>query len=247
MVREIPITFEGNDQIYKNVLAQLDILGTNNWKRPIYYTSGGQDSQMGLEPYFRKEGLAYRLVPMHTPFSSQLDYGYVDTDTLYDRLMNTFSWGRMNAGDVHMDYYSQRTLNVIRFRSLYTRLAMELLAEGKKDKAIDVLDRCHELTPWKVLPYDQYITGITLPGPGGEYIRHEGLVEAYYLCGEKEKAEAISAEFLEQLEAELAYYSAMKPRHRRGISRDISDVRYKIETLQGLKSIYGLGSSASGF
>ncbi len=47
-----------------------DVISSNKWKRPIYYTSGGFDSSLGLEKYYRTEGLAYRLVPVETPYES---------------------------------------------------------------------------------------------------------------------------------------------------------------------------------
>ena len=51
--------------VLKNQLAVLSMLANNNWERPIYFavTTGG-DSYIGLEEYFRLEGLAYRLVPI---------------------------------------------------------------------------------------------------------------------------------------------------------------------------------------
>ena len=50
-----------------------------------------------------------------------------------------------------------------------------------------------------MLPFDQYITGITLPDREGGVIHHEGIIEAYYLCGEAEKANAILQEHYQNL------------------------------------------------
>jgi len=62
MVPEVRFTLAPNQQILKGSLAQLDLLGSNKWERPIYYTSGGYDGSLGLERYYRTEGLAYRIV-----------------------------------------------------------------------------------------------------------------------------------------------------------------------------------------
>ena len=185
-----------------------------------------------LEEYYQNEGLAYRLVPLKTPYESILVMGDIDTDTLYKRLMIQFEWGRMNAEDVRLDYYTIRTLSVIRFRSLYTRLAMRLLQEGDKERAIEVLDRCMELAPSRVLPYDQYITGITMPTREGGVIHHEGIIEAYYLCGETEKANSILSEHYQNLSNEVIYYNAMKARHRSSISREVNEAMYQMEELR---------------
>jgi len=230
--KQIPIVLEPNGQILKNSLGQLDIISSNKWKRPIYYTSGAFDGSLGMEEYYRNEGLAYRLVPIKTPYESILVMGDINSDTLYNRLMHQFEWGRMNAEDVQLDYYTIRTLSVIRFRSLYTRLAMRLLEEGDRDRAIEVLDRCMELAPSRVLPYDQYVTGITLPGREGNVIHHEGIIEAYYLCGETEKANQILAEHYSNLGEEVLYYNAMKPRHRSLIQRESNEAMYQMEELR---------------
>jgi hypothetical protein len=232
IVKQIPIQLQPNGQILKNTLGQLDIITTNKWERPIYYTAGGFDGSLGMEEYYREEGLAYRLVPVRTPYESILQMGYINSDTLYDRLMNRFEWGRMNAADVQLDYYTIRTMSVIRFRSLYTRLALQLLEEGDRERAIEVLDRCMELAPSRVLPYDQYITGITMPTREGDVIHHEGIIEAYYLCGEMEKANQILSEHYQVLENTLLYYNAMKTLHRSSIQREISEAMYQMEELK---------------
>ena len=236
--KQILIQLEPNGQILKNNLGQLDIISSNKWKRPIYYTSGGFDGSLGLEEFYRNEGLAYRLVPLRTPYESILVMGDIDTDTLYKRLMNQFEWGRMNAEDVQLDYYTIRTLSVIRFRSLYTRLAMQLLQEGDRERAVEVLDRCMELAPSRVLPYDQFVTGITMPNRDGGVIHHEGIIEAYYLCAEAEKANLILSEHYQNLSKEVSYYNAMKARHRSSIQREINEAMFQMEELRILLQNY---------
>jgi hypothetical protein len=232
--RQIPVLLQANGQILKNNLGQLDIITTNKWERPIYYTAGGFDGSLGLEEFYREEGLAYRLVPVKTPYESILEMGDIDTEMLYDRLMNKFEWGRMNAEDVQLDYYTIRTMSVIRFRSLYTRLAMKLLEEGNRERAVEVLDRCMELAPSRVLPYDQFISGITLPKREGGSIHHEGIIEAYYLCGEVEKANAILKEHYNNLSEQLGYFRALKPRHSSSIQREMNECMFQMEELRVL-------------
>ncbi|MBL0105525.1 MAG: hypothetical protein IPP51_18140 [Bacteroidetes bacterium] len=42
-------------------------------KRPIYFaTTVGADNYLNLEPYFRLEGLAYRLVPVRTESNNEV-------------------------------------------------------------------------------------------------------------------------------------------------------------------------------
>jgi hypothetical protein len=238
LAKEVRFTLEPNSQILKGELAQLDILSTNKWERPVYYTSGGFDGSLGLERYYRTEGLAFRVVPVETPYKSIIEMGNIDMDTLYQRLIHSFTWGGMNREDVQLDYYTIRTLSVIRFRSLHTRLAIRLLQEGRKEQAIEVLDHCMALAPSRVLPYDQYVSGITLPDGSGGIIHHEGVVEAYYLCGETEKANAILKEHYMSLLEEYRYHSSMRPRQRSSIQQETNELLYQMEELRILLQQY---------
>jgi hypothetical protein len=165
--------------------------------------------------------------------------GDIDTDTLYHRLMEQFQWGRMNEEDVQLDFYTIRTLSVIRFRSIYTRLALQLMEEGDSKRAVEVLDYLMDLAPSRVLPFDRDISGITIPGRDGEAIHHEGIIEAYYLCGEFEKGNEILLEHYSTLSSELQYFNAMNARHRSSIQREISERMFQLEELKNLLQVFG--------
>ncbi len=239
MQKEIELKLPADNYLLKNALAQLDVISSEKWNRPIYYTAGGFDGSLGLEAYYRTEGLAFKLVPIHRPYSSILDMGDIDTDVLYDRLMNKFTWGRMNEKDVQLDYYTIRTLGVIRFRSLYTRLAMKLLEEGQKDKAIEVLDRCMELAPDRVLPFDQYFTGITLPEKNNQVRHYPGIPELYLMCGETEKASELIKAHYHNLVLEHNYYTSLKPRLQSSIKRELAETIYQIEEIRSMLLRFG--------
>ena len=241
MLKELRFQLTPNDQILKGSLGQLDILATNKWERPIYYTAGGFDGSLGLEKFYRADGLAYRVVPVETPYRSIIEIGDIDTEILYRLLMETFTWGRMNEDDVYLDYYTKRTLSVIRFRNMYTRLAIRLLDEGDRERAVGVLDRCMELAPSRVLPYDQYVTGITLPDGNGGTIHHEGIIEAYYLCGETDKANTLLKEYYNQLVDDYTYYNSLKSRHKVSIRQEMNEVLYQLEEMNILMQQFGQG------
>lgn len=47
-----------------------DIIQANNWQRPIYFASScDEQSKIGLSPYLKLEGLAYRLIPQRNELS----------------------------------------------------------------------------------------------------------------------------------------------------------------------------------
>ena len=172
IVPYIDIKLKGNS-ILKSQLIVLDILAHNNWERPIYYVTGYHNDAFGLEEYFQLEGLAYRLVPIKSENKSWLDYGRINTDILYENMMKKFVWGGANRKDVNIDYNHKRTIIVVKARMNYARLAKALAAEGKNEKAIEVLDHCMEALPLEKISYDPYMADI---------------IESYYLAGGTEKA-----------------------------------------------------------
>ncbi len=212
------------DYILKNELMELDILATTDWERPIYFVTGGNEGALNLEDYFQMEGFAYRLVPIATPGRNFMTWGRIDTDTLYDRLMNEFRYGRMEKDDVYLDYYTIRTFSVIKLRNKFTRLAGQLIDEHKPDSAALVLDRCMELMPHPKVPYDAFVPAIA---------------EGYYRCDEPDKAFAVARGHVDALLEDLAYYYDLEPEYRQTLDYEI---RFSLQLLQeyfNITSEYG--------
>ena len=123
-----------------------------------------------LEQYFQLEGLAYQFVPIKTK-SRDGQTGRVETDIMYDNLMNKFVWGGMDK-EVYMNETNMRmTYNL---RNNFARLADALLKEGKIDSAVNVMDRCIEVMPDKTIPYNFFMTP---------------LAECYYRAAQYKKAQ----------------------------------------------------------
>tara|TARA_R110002050_G_scaffold109799_1_gene221325 strand:- start:47778 stop:50870 length:3093 start_codon:yes stop_codon:yes gene_type:complete len=144
IVDEIKWEIKGN-YVMKNHLVVLDMLAHFNWDRPIYFSiTMGKDSFYGLSDYFQQEGFAYRLVPVKTPTTGYRDFGSVNTDKMYTRLMEQFQWGGYENPDLWMDENNQRFITNIRFT--FVRLAEALIAEGDVARAEKVLDRTVEVS-----------------------------------------------------------------------------------------------------
>ncbi len=200
IVPEIRIDLSKKGYIMKSTMMVMDLLAHFKWQRPVYYVTGRHDDAMGMEDYFQLEGFGYRLVPIKAPKSDNyIDYGSVNTERLYDNLMNKFRWGRMNAPDVYLDYYTRRTITIIKVRNLFARLAMSLVQEGKKDSAVAVLDRSVELLPKDKLPYSIFTVG---------------QIEAYYAAGARDKADSLATDYANDLKEELNYYFSFPARLR---------------------------------
>ena len=238
---ENPVSWEiKSSSISKSSLLQLDIMATNNWERPLYFVTGANEGALNMENYFQLEGLAYRLVPINTAsFDNFFEPGRVDSEKLYENLMNNFSWGRMNADDTYLDHYNVRTFAVIKFRKTFVRLAESLILEEKPELAEKVLDRCMELAPNHKVPFDHFVSGVTFPGKDDKLIRHSGIVEAYYKCGAIEKANNLLLEYSSILQQDMVYYNSLEPRFQRRFQNEVMQSQSLYKQMLDLASLYG--------
>ena len=202
IVDYIEWNIKGN-YVLKNDLAVLDLLATFEWDRPIYFASTtGPDSYIGLENYFRQEGMAYRLVPIKAE-NTDGNPGFVETDILYDNVMNKFQWGGMESSDIYMDETNRRM--TMSLRILFNRLASKLIEEGNSADALKAMDKAFEVMPDKTVPYDIFVMF---------------LVENYYKLGEFEKANAITSRLVEIFSKDAAYYRSLSPELQRSFNSD---------------------------
>lgn len=198
----------------KNSLMILDLLATNDWKRPVYFVmTTGTEAFVGLEKYFHLEGLAYRLLPVEA-VSSDGQMGEVNTDVMYDNVMNKFKWGNMNKEGVYLDETNTRMF--MNFRSLFGRLSDALIREGKLDSAKRVLDRCVEVMPDNVVPFDFF----SVP-----------TAEGYYKTGQAAKANAIAERLIKYSGEELAYYFSFPDARLRSMDVNMQEALFTLQRL----------------
>ncbi len=220
-----PVDFElKKSYLLKNELVILDILATNNWKRPVYFLSTQVPRSLGFENYLQLEGFAYRLVPEKTqPNDAFYDAGGINADSLYDKLMNRFKWGNMNDPKIFMDYNTLRTTNILGIRNCFSRLADEYSKQGFPEKAIKVLDRCMELMPQQSVPYDIFM----LP-----------VIRAYSSAGNTVMVKKISDEYTAILEKELEYYNSLNARWKKGVEYEKRYAEYILQELKSFRQFY---------
>lgn len=192
--------------ILKNNLMVLDLLANNDWERPIYFAvTTGPDSYIGLKDYFQLEGLAYRLVPIKAdPNQNPNVLGEINTDIMYNNLMNKFSWGGMDTEDIYMDENNLRMTTNLRLQ--FANLAEQLINEGDNEKAKAILDKAFEVMPEKNVPY----TRVVLP-----------LVESYFQLGEKEKAAELSERLFEIFEDDFDFYNSLEPSFAKSVQQEM--------------------------
>ena len=201
--------------LMKNDLIILNIIANNNWKRPIYFaTTVGSDNYLNLEPYFQLEGLTYRIVPIFTRSNNEVVPGRVETSKMYENVMTKFKFGNMNLESVYLDENNMRmTTN---FRINFSRLAEELLNQGKRDSAVNVLDKCVFEMPDKTVPYNYFMAKIAeLYYRAAGVLNSSNLQQANDLELNKKneliaKGNAISERLLKIYGDNLNYYLSLK-------------------------------------
>lgn len=204
-------------------LMVLDILATNNWERPVYFGIGmGQDSYMGFEKYFQLEGAAYRVVPIKTEENEMyFDYGRVNTEILYDNLMNKFEWGNIKDPKVNIDHFHDNTIAIMKYRNTFLRLAEQIMAEAelptqpddsvvlldtaKVNKAVKVLDKCLEELPLYQVPADNFLLNY---------------ISIYYTAGQFEKGNDLAWALAIDNAQTLRYIASLSPARRKALERD---------------------------
>ncbi|MCX6252059.1 MAG: DUF2723 domain-containing protein [Bacteroidetes bacterium] len=174
--------------IQKNDLMILDLLGENKWKRPVYFAmTMGPESYLGLDKYFHLEGIAYHLLPIKAK-AEEGEMGEVNTEAMYNNLMNKFVFGNMQNPKVYMDENNMRM--AMNLRNAFGRLANALINEGKKDSAKRVLDRCLEVMPENIIPSNYFMASIA---------------DGYYRIGETKKADEMAERLYKLMNEDLAY------------------------------------------
>lgn len=217
-IDQIPDTLQfkiNSSSISADELIILDIIANNEWKRPMYFLDEGMVSSLGLKPYLHREGLIYRLMPFR-----KSDAISSNADHQFDLIMNQFDWGNITE-DIYLDWTHVRMFYSFSYRSMFADVAKELAAEGKKDKALHLLDKCQELVPVEKIPYG--------------YNAHE-LVAAYIAAGDLQKAELLAREMYKRLDSWFIMYDNLSPELRQKSINDIYGKMYMLRELINISS-----------
>ncbi|MGZ4041952.1 MAG: DUF2723 domain-containing protein, partial [Bacteroidia bacterium] len=221
----------GRSYIVKNDLMILDLIAHNNWSRPIYFAvTTGDDAYIGLKRYFQLEGLAYRFVPIKQTDMEEAQGGRVNTEVMYDNIMNKFLWGGMDKKGVNLDENCVRMVGNLRMQMGV--LAGALINEGKNKKAKAVLDKCLQVMPDENVPYDATIFTICA---------------AYYQVGDTQKANELAKKLFDIFEGDLKIYNAQKGNHRIAFNREINQSKEILRRLTSLTQQFKQNDLSKGF
>ena len=218
--------------ITKAQLMVMDLIVHNNWERPIYFAvTTGSEAYMGLEPYFQLEGLAYRLTPIfHSDYDRDNMSGGVNSELMYDNVMNKFLWGNIDTKDIYLDENNRRMVTNLRMQM--NNLAEQLIIENKMDKAAAVLNKSINSLPEKNAPYDQpQIMWQT--------------AELLFKAGDLQTATKLAERVFELNNQMLDYYESLTPAEKKTIERKMQMSAFVNEELVKDMEAYVPGSEAA--
>ena len=181
--------------LYKSELMMLEMLANANWERPIYMAiTVGTDNQLNMREHFIQEGLTYRF----TPFDTEALGATIDSEKMYDNLMNKFKFGGIDKPGIYIDENAMRMCYT--HRRTFAQLITQLMKEGKKDKALAALEYAEKMIPAFNVPYDVQNGALEM-------------AEAYYQLGNNTKADQIIDELANKSVEYLTWYLSLDDNH----------------------------------
>lgn len=222
------ITWEiKDDYLYKSAIMLLDFMATNNWERPVYFTSFSDMSRvLGIDKYLHMEGLAYRFIPVEAEDFVKAYRGGVYREGSYDLLVNKanegiVNWGSMNQNGVVPDRESVRNMSYAQLA--YSRLAQALVNHNQLDSAVIVMDKFQEFFPNEKFPVE---------------IHTYQFPEMYYICGAIDKGDTYMRNLVDNYSDKVRYYGGMKPKFRKYYQEDIDEAMSLLKHFNGVAKKY---------
>lgn len=201
IVSKIPIDLSGKQYITKDDLAVLDIIASNLWDRPIYFSVTCQESKLqGLQNYMQLEGLGLRVVPIRSPGDDNYyiyGSGRVDVERSYDVITNEWRWGNFDKMDLYVDNSYMPAVQAMRM--IMMRTSQELLEAGDKKRAVEVVDTYFGGFPNMNFTYNATVVPFL------------GIYEA---AGEMEKLKTHLGILAENTRQELEFLNSIDPKLR---------------------------------
>ena len=152
------ISLTGKNALYKGDLMMLEMLAQCNWTRPLYVAlTVGEDNYMNLGENFVQEGLVNRITPFTTNVPGAKRF---DTEKTYHMIMTRFKFGNLKQKGLYIDETTMRMCYT--HRRLLGQTALQLIAEGKKQKAINILKKAEVEIPTYNVPLDYLNGGIDM-------------------------------------------------------------------------------------
>ena len=230
---QMVISLKGQGRVTKSFAMMLEMIAQSNFSRPLYMSTTVGASNFGnLWRHFIQEGMAWRISPFVFPENEITSYGIVrsviDTDKMYDNMMNKYRYGNLKQPGLYLDETTLRMC--FTHRRWFATLITRLVKEGKLDKALKALEKCETEIPSYNVPHSMSSSSLDL-------------VNAYIDCGKPEQAEAILSTLAKKSKEYVAWYLSLNDTYFRN---DFRDCYSEIYSLMNIQEVYvKLGESKS--
>jgi hypothetical protein len=218
----IDFRLSGNS-LFKNDLAELNVIAANHWKRPIAFTY--PPYQLGLNTYVQNDGLTYSLTPVRQQ-NNKTGQG-VNIPVMYTNLMTKFKFGGAEKPGIYFDENGRRELMSIRHS--FTELATALATSGSKDSALRVLNYGYKMLDPTSAPYGMVSMG------NSENIESLQYAYAFYLAGDTQKGDLIGNAIIRDCQQQIAYYNSLSEDAAASFAQDRQSAEGIMRQLSSLK------------
>lgn len=137
---DLEVNIEGR-YLPKSDMAILDIIGSNDWSRPVYFNYTGLNSiSIGLRPYLIQEGLVYKLSPDK---NETKDIG-LDLEKSHENLMHRIDYTNLEDADVYFNHEDYQARMIMPVKFAFNKLIHAYLDEGEAGKARELTQFAHK-------------------------------------------------------------------------------------------------------
>ncbi|WP_245911471.1 glycosyltransferase family 117 protein [Neolewinella xylanilytica] len=200
VVQNIPLQVPGG-AIQKDVIAIMDIINSNFYKRPIYFAVTCQPSKfLGLQDYMQLEGLALQITatrtatPTNSMYPPNIGAGSVDVDKNYDLIMNEWQWGNFDVVETHVNTSYGPAIQSM--QQIMLRTMNELIDRGDTERALEIGDRYFQAFPNMNFPF--FFEAFTMLAP-------------YFQTGNVDRVSDVVIQLAENTADRLDYFQSLDP------------------------------------
>ncbi len=214
------IDLTGKSQVYKNFIMMLEMIGQSNFSRPLYMsTTVGPDNYGNLFKHFLQEGIAWRFTPYSYP-ENQAQRTVVDTDKMYDNMMNKYKYGNLKQEGLYIDETTMRMCYT--HRRWFALLIKSLVEEGKDKMALEALKKCETEIPEYNVPHEAFSGSMEM-------------AKAYFDLGKVNEGEHILAALVKRSTEYVEWYLSLSDRNFKNYA---SEANTEIYVLSSFLDIY---------
>jgi hypothetical protein len=170
----------------------------------------------------RKEGLAYRFVPVASD--------EINTNQMAHNLLTKFSTGNAHLPSVYFDETNRRQLTII--RNAYAELAVDLTSKGRQEKARKFLQKADKMMLEENFPYGHISSG-------NMHNRSSlAFLEACYRAEAKDLIAKVSKSVKTDLTQQLKFYNSLDGNKAEAMAFEKDMTENLLSTMDKMEAVF---------